>query len=279
MVSAAGGASDQPFVVGRAGSMGRAARTRILIARWARVNWLSIVSCVAVLILWEVGARIIDYPYLPPISEIASAFWEILANGTVAKALGTSLKALAYGISLAVILGILLGALMGLSTTARYALNIYVDAIMSAPMTAFVPLFVLLFGLGIETRVIVVTLFAFFPIVVNTQAGMLAADPELIQMARSFGASPMKIFFRVRLPMSYEHIQAGLRMGMARGVDGNVTGEVLIAAVGLGGLVTQYGRAYTTDKLFAVVVVIVILSFTAVTLTRWAGRFALGMRR
>jgi NitT/TauT family transport system permease protein len=113
---------------------------------------------------------------------------------------------------------------------------------------------------------------------VNTQAGMLAADPELIQMARSFGASPAKIFFKVRLPMSYGHIQAGLRMGMARGVDGNVTGEVLIAAVGLGGLVTQYGRSYTTDKLFAVVIVIVILSFTAVGLTRWAGRLALGVR-
>ena len=145
-------------------------------------------------------------------------------------------------------------------------------------MTAFVPLFILLFGLGIETRVIVVTLFAFFPIAVNTQAGMLAVDPELIQMARSFGASPLKVFFKVRLPMSYPHIQAGLRMGMARGVDGNVTGEVLIAAVGLGGLVTQYGRAFTTDRLFAVVAVIVIMSFTAIGLTQLFGRFVLGVR-
>jgi NitT/TauT family transport system permease protein len=138
--------------------------------------------------------------------------------------------------------------------------------------------FILLFGLGMETRVIVVTLFAFFPIVVNTQAGMLAADPELIMMARSFGASPLKTFFKVRLPMSYAHIQAGLRLGMARGVDGNVTGEVLIAAVGLGGLVTQYGRAFTSDRLFAVVVVIAILSFLAVGFVRLLGWLVLGVR-
>jgi NitT/TauT family transport system permease protein len=274
MVSAAAAAaSGRPLPQARARG-----RTAARLALWLRRNWLGAASCVVVLVAWEIVARIVDYPYLPPVSAILAAFERIIADGTAARALAASLKALAIGISIAIVLGILLGALMGLSTTARYALNVYIDAIMSAPMTAFVPLFILLFGLGIETRIIVVTLFAFFPIVVNTQAGMLAADPELIQMARSFGASPLRVFFKVRLPMSYEHIQAGLRMGMARGVDGNVTGEVLIAAVGLGGLVTQYGRSYTTDKLFAVVIVIVILSFTAVGLTRWAGRAALGMR-
>jgi NitT/TauT family transport system permease protein len=241
-------------------------------------NAWSVASAVVVIIAWEVVARLVNYPYMPPVSDVLAALWRLLGEGTIATALGTSLEALGYGLAIAILAGTTLGALMGLSATARYALNVYVDAIMSAPMTAFVPLFILLFGLGIETRVIVVSLFAFFPIVVNTQAGLLAADPELIQMARSFGAGPVRTFFRVRLPMSYRHIQAGLRMGVARGVDGNVTGEVLIAAVGLGGLVTQYGRAFSSDRLFAVVIVIVIMSFTAIGMTRLFGRVAFGMR-
>jgi NitT/TauT family transport system permease protein len=126
---------------------------------------------------------------------------------------------------------------------------------------------------------VVVILFAFFPIVVNTQAGMMAAREDLLEMARSFGATPRKVFFKVRLPMSYDHIRAGLRMSMARGVEGNITGEVLIAAVGLGGLVTQYGRAFTADRLFAVVIVIVCMSFAAGWLTDLASRLLVGLRK
>jgi NitT/TauT family transport system permease protein len=254
------------------------ARIPTRIVAWLQRNWLGLVSGAVLLVLWEVVAWAVNYPYLPPPSTVVVALQGMLADGTIATAVQTSLTALAIGISIAIVAGITVGALMGLSTTVRLALNVYIDALMASPMTAFVPVFILLFGLGIETRVIVVTLFAFFPIVVNTQAGMLAADPDLIMMARSFGAGRLKTFFKVRLPMSYGHIQAGLRMGMARGVDGNVTGEVLIAAVGLGGLVTQYGRAFTSDRLFAVVVVIVTLSFLAVGLTRLLGRLILGVR-
>ena len=248
-------------------------------AAWFRRNRVGIVTAVALLIVWEGAAHLADFPYLPPVSDVLVALWKLLLNGTIAKAFATTLKALAIGLCLAILIGTTLGAAMGLSTTIRYALGPFVDAMMAAPMTAFVPLFILLFGLGIETRVIVVTLFAFFPIVVNTQAGMMAANPDLIEMARSFGASRWEIFFKVRLPMSYGHIRAGLRMGMARGVDGNITGEVLIAAVGLGGLVTLYGRAFTTDRLFAIVIVIVAMSFTAVALTNLITRYGLGVRQ
>jgi NitT/TauT family transport system permease protein len=242
-------------------------------------EWIGLVGAVVLLGVWEVTAHIIDYPYLPPVSDILVALWGLLSSGVVFKALSTTLVALGIGLVCAILIGTTIGAAMGLSATARFALSPYVDALMSAPMTAFVPLFMLLFGLGIETRIIVVIMFAFFPIVVNTQAGMMAARADLIEMARSFNASSRQTFFKVRLPMSYPHIRAGLRMAMARGVDGIVTGEVLIAAVGIGGLVTQYGRSFTVDRLFAVVIVIVCLSFAAVWLVDRLGRALFGGQR
>jgi len=234
---------------------------------WLVRNWIGVVSAGTLIVAWEIVARWAEFPYFPPATRIVVAFWVLLVNGTVLRALATTIFALLVGLASAIVLAISVGTAMGLSRTARLALGPYVDALMSAPMTAFVPLFMLLFGLGIETRVIVVIVFAFFPIVVNTQAGMMAARGDLLEMARSFGASRSEIFWKVRLPMSYDHIATGLRMGMARGVEGNITGEVLIAAVGIGALVTQYGRSFSTDKLFAVVVVIVIMSFAASKLT------------
>jgi len=246
---------------------------------WLRRNWPGVVGATAFVLAWEIAGHVADYPYLPPISKVLFALWTLLQNGTIAKALASTLLALLVGLVSAIVLGISTGTLMGLSKTARFALGPYVDALMSAPMTAFVPLFILLFGLGIETRIVVVIVFAFFPIAVNTQAGMMAAQPDLIEMARSFGASRFEIFWKVRLPMSYEHIATGLRMSMARGVEGNITGEVLIAAVGIGALVTQYGRAYSADRLFAVVIVIVCMSFAAAKLAELLSRLVVGFKR
>jgi NitT/TauT family transport system permease protein len=246
---------------------------------WLAHNWIGIAGAVAFVAGWEIAGHLADYPYLPPLSKVLGALWTLIVNGTIAKALGTTLLALVFGLACAIVLGIAAGTAMGLSPTVRYALGPYVDALMSAPMTAFVPLFILLFGLGIETRIVVVIVFAFFPIAVNTQAGMMAAKPELIEMARSFCATRREIFLKVRLPMSTDHIRTGLRMSMARGVEGNITGEVLIAAVGVGGLVTQYGRAFTADRLFAIVIVIVCMSFAAVALTDLLSRLLGGPRR
>lgn len=244
-----------------------------------RRNWISVLSAAALIAAWEVVARIADFPYLPPPTRVLAALWTLSLNGTILKALSATLFALMIGLGSAIVLGIGIGTAIGLSRIARLTLGPFIDALMSASMTAFVPLFILLFGLGIETRIIVVIAFAFFPIVVNTQAGMMAAREDLIEMARSFGAGRWEIFWKVRLPAAYDHIATGLRMGMARGVEGNITGEVLIAAVGLGALVTQYGRAFTTDRLFAIVIVIIVMSFAASRLAQMlCGIFMPGRR-
>src|SRR5690606_31529019 len=155
------------------------------------------------------------------------------------------------GMAISVGVGLLLGVLMGISRTIRRTLDVYVDALMTAPVVAFVPLFIMLFGLGVETRVATVVLFAIFPVIINTMAGIREVDQNLLLMGRSFGTTQWKSFTTVRLPSAYPHIQTGLRTASARGVDGVITGEVLIAAVGLGGMISRFGNAFSMPRLYA----------------------------
>ena len=215
-------------------------------------------SLVLVLLLWEVAGRMADTLVLPPFSSVVSALWQFTIDGTLFEATAVSLGALALGMLISVIGGVVIGALMGRYRAVEYALGVYVDAAMSAPMIAFVPLFILLFGIGYPTRVITVIIFAIFPIIINTFAGVRSVDPSLVQMAKSFGANERQLFWQVRLPGAFPLMASGMRLGTSRGVKGVVNGEVLIAVVGLGGLVNQYGNAFSMDSLYAIIIYLVI---------------------
>jgi NitT/TauT family transport system permease protein len=252
----------------------RTSAGREMLARSAaavRRNLPAVATLVVLAAVWEVAGRLSNFLYLPPLSAVLSALAGLIADGTIARELAASLFALAVGMVLAIAIGVAIGALMGISPTARATLDVYVDAMMAAPTVAFVPLFILLFGLGFPTRVATVVLFAIFPLILNTQAGVRAADPVLVEMGHSFGARRMQMFRELRLPMAYPHLHAGLRVGVARGVDGMMTGEVLIAAVGLGGLLGRFGNAFTMDKLYAVILILLLMVVVAERIVTFLG--------
>ena len=239
--------------------------------RRVRAHGPAILTFVAFAILWEVAGRASNFLYLPPLSQVLAALGDLMADGTIANEMVASLSALVAGMAIAIAAGVTIGALMGISQTIRETLDVFVDAMMAAPTIAFVPLFVLLFGLGYPTRVAAVVLFAIFPLIINTQAGVRAHDPNLVEMARSFGVSRAQMFREIRLPMAYPHLHAGLRIGVARGVDGMMTGEVLIAATGLGGLLGRFGNAFTMDYLYAVILVLLFMVIAAERIVTFLG--------
>lgn len=239
--------------------------------RSRRVNWEFVASAVLVGTAWELIARSADLFFLPRLSEIILALGELIADGTIPEQLVVSMSALAGGIVAAVVVGVLVGTAMGISEGVRFVLDPYVNALMSAPMTPFVPLFIIVFGLSYTTRVVTVFVFAVLPILVNTATGIARPRQELLEMAQAFGATRGQMFWQVRLPMAYPLISAGLRMGTARGVDGLVIGEVLIAVVGLGGLVAKFGSAFTSTQLWAVVFFIVIVALVLAKAAEYIG--------
>lgn len=239
-------------------------------------------ALIAGLILWEVVGRLSNVVFFAPFSEVIQALWELALSGRLADAVTTSLQSLFAGFGLAVVLGLLIGTAMGLSDTARYMLDVYISTLMAAPLIALIPIIAIFLGLDVWGRAAVVFLFSFFVIVVNTEAGMKAADPELIEMAQSFCLSRRSIFLSVTLPAAMPAVLAGLRLGLIRAVKGMVTAEMFMAIVGLGALLDYYGSQFKAAELFAVLLTVVVISMLVSSgvnllnrrLTRWQSGIA-----
>jgi NitT/TauT family transport system permease protein len=230
------------------------------------VNILSILSLA---ILWEVAGRMLDSVLIPPLSQIGAAWWRLLASGKLLSNLTMSLATLIAGFFLAVLFGVVIGLLMGRFRAVEHFLDLYVNALMSAPTTAFVPVLILWFGLGMESRIAVVFLFAVFVIIINTMTGVKQVDSVFVEMARSFGAKEKEIFFKIILPAAMPAIMAGVRLGMGRAVKGMVTAEMLLTLTGIGAMIMQYGSAFATDSLFAVILTILIIAMITMKLVQW----------
>lgn len=240
--------------------------------RWLFRNAPFLLSFVGLILVWELLGRTLDLLVLPPMTEIGAALWAFIIDGTLFDSLVVSLITLFAGLAISIIVGSVIGAAMGLSRTIESALDVYVNAMMAAPMVAFVPLFILLFGLGYPTRIMTVIVFAIFPIIVNAFAGLRNVDRPSVEMARSFGATKRQLMWQVRIPSAFPYLLAGIRLGTARGVKGLINGEVLVTVVGLGGLVSQYGTAFSMDRLYAVIFFIIAMAVVLVRLVDWLSR-------
>jgi len=237
-----------------------------------------LVSILSLALLWEISGRALESSLIPPLSQIGAAWWKLFASGKLLSHLSLSLVTLAAGFFLAVGVGITVGVLMGRFRAVEYFLDLYVNSLMSAPATAFVPVLILWFGLGIESRVAVVFLFAVFVIIINTMTGVKQVDVVLVEMARSFGAREKEIFFKVVLPASLPAIMAGVRLGMGRAVKGMVTAEMLLTLTGVGAMIMQYGSAFATDSLFAVILTVLLIAMVATQLVQWLDRRLTGWK-
>lgn len=228
----------------------------------------NIISVVILAILWEIAGRTLDSVLIPPLSQIGSAWLRLLVSGKLLSNLVMSLWTLAAGFFLAVIIGVIVGLLMGRFRAVEYFLDLYINALMSAPMTAFVPVLILWFGLGVESRIAVVFLFAVFVIVINTMTGVKQVDRTFVEMGRSFGARETEVFFKIILPAAMPAVMAGIRLGMGRAVKGMVTAEMLLTLTGIGAMIMQYGSAFATDALFAVILTILIVAMITMKLVQ-----------
>ena len=238
----------------------------------------NLISILIFAILWEVAGRTLDSVLIPPLSKIGSAWLRLLASGKLLDNLIMSLGTLAAGFFLALIVGILLGVLMGRFREVEHFFDLYINGLMSAPATAFVPVLILWFGLGVESRIAVVFLFSFFVIVINTLTGVKQVDRTFVEMARSFGAREIDVFFKIILPAAMPAIMAGVRLGMGRAVKGMVTAEMLLTLTGIGALVMQYGSAFATDALFAVILTILMIAMITMKLVQLVDRRLTGWK-
>jgi ABC-type nitrate/sulfonate/bicarbonate transport system permease component len=143
--------------------------------------------------------------------------------------------------------------LMGAIKPVGKTLEIYVYALSATPRVAFIPLIIVLLGLGFQAKIFIVFLGAVMPIILNTYAGVQAVDQELVEMARSVGAKQSSIFTRIVLPSAVPFVIVGLRIGATIGLINTVVAELYTAVRGLGGLLAIYGNTFRMAEYFVIV--------------------------
>jgi NitT/TauT family transport system permease protein len=228
-------------------------------------------SVIAVLASWEAAWRAgwISPLFFSGPSAIASRFWQDLTRGTLLADMAYSGRNFAFGFALAAVAGVVLGVLVGWYRRLRLLLDPFVNALYATPRIAMVPLIILWFGIGIGSKVFVVFLSAFFPILVNTIAGVKALDDDLLRAARAFCASDRQIFTTVAIPGSVPFILTGVRQGVAHGLIGVVVGEMFAGSQGVGFMIAYGGQTFATDTLF---VGVAIIAAAGIVLTSLAER-------
>jgi NitT/TauT family transport system permease protein len=218
------------------------------------------VSVVGGLLLWEVVSRFLvaNALFLASPSQIIVAIYRLAVTGQLWHHMAVSAAEFAVGYVIASILGIVLGLGMASSVTIKQALQPWVSGLYATPTIALAPLFILWLGIGIWSKVLVVISLVLFPVAINTEAGLRTTSERLIEMLRSFGATPQQIFFKVSLPSAVPFILAGLKLGIGRGLIGVVVAELFGSRAGLGNLISQSADAFNMPELFAGVVVLAI---------------------
>lgn len=223
-------------------------------------------------ILWEVVGHTEAGLILPPLSKIFVRIFEIVPTPSFATALYITGKSFFVGTAIAIAIGIPVGVLMGRVKTADALILPWVSLFLSAPLSALVPVIMVLAGIGEVTIVLTVVLFALWIIVLNARAGVLNIPASLIEMARSFGATPFQSFVNIYVWAALPEILAGIRLGMIRAVKGVVIGQLLVSIVGFGTLFEVYASHFLMEHFWALILVLFVFAFLLNEALAWTER-------
>lgn len=212
--------------------------------------------------LWEIIGQYELVLLFPPLSEVLMAMGEVTAASSFAEAMWITVICYLLGLTLAIVVGVGLGFLMGLSKAADGMLNMWVNVFLSAPLSALVPVIMILFGMGEPTVIATVFMFAVWIIALDTRAGVQHVSPSLLEMGRSFGASRLERFKMIALAALPE-ILAGVRLGVVRGVKGVVIGQLLVSIIGVGALFALYSQNFMMAHFWALILILFAMALGA----------------
>ena len=213
-------------------------------------------------LLWEIVGQLKLTFFVPPLSKVMLTLFEVIGTPAFQKALAETAYAFSAGVFFAIIIGIPVGILMGKSRLLDELLLPWVNVFLSAPLTALVPVLMVLFGFGMKSIIITTTLFAIWIIILNSRSGVKQINRSLVEMAHSFGASPFNAFFKIYFWAALPEILGGVRIGIIRAVKGVIIGQLLISIVGFGALFELYSANFLMSHFWAVLLVLFALAFT-----------------
>ncbi|WP_022892838.1 ABC transporter permease [Agromyces subbeticus] len=235
-------------------------RHRRLPDKWA---WLLMAVVAGILLVWEAAVswlHLVPESFLPPPTAVAAAFVELLGRPDFWQAFVFSLQNLAIGLVLAVIVGVIVGLAVGWSPVLRFTVAPFLWLLYSTPKVALAPLFILVLGLGNESKIALVFLLAVFPIILNTMEGAVTVNASLVNAARVYNVNGVALGWKVIFPATLPYSLAGIQRGVALGFTGEVLGEFLGGAGGLGHLLEFAAYQFEMAEAIAMVFVMVIVA-------------------
>jgi NitT/TauT family transport system permease protein len=205
---------------------------------------------------WHVSAFIMPAPH-----AVWVAWLDLLTSPRAWVHARTTVYETVVGFTWGLVVGVALGVLIGRIRWLETTLNPFIVAIQVVPKVAFVPLFVVWFGFGSTSKVIVSAVLAFFPILTNTVLGVKSVESGHRDVMTSLNSSRLAVFYRLELPSSLPYILTGMEVGIVLAIIGAIVGEYLGGNSGLGYLLISKMNAFETDGLFAVMIHMTILGF------------------
>jgi sulfonate transport system permease protein len=225
-------------------------------------------SLTVVLTIWQVFGGMIDPVLFTTPLEIYKAAVGMIGSGELWTYLWPSLVVLAIGLTLAAIFGVAIGLLLARFWMLDVALGVYITFLYSIPSVALVPLIVLWAGFETTAKVVILFLFAFFPMAINTYQGVRNVDPKLLEVGRAFRCSERQLWANIVLPAALPFIVTGLRLAVGRGLIGMVLADLYTAISGIGYLIVRTAATYQVNKMFVPIVTLGLLGVTLTWLLR-----------
>jgi ABC-type nitrate/sulfonate/bicarbonate transport system permease component len=224
---------------------------------------IGLLSPAVLLLFWEVFARTgwIDQRFFPAPSSIAFSLVHLSRSGELWVNLSASLVRLFWGCLLGGAPALLLGLAMGLYRPVRALVEPLVAATYPVPKSAILPLVLLVFGLGEASKIAMVALGVFYPVIINTTAGVLEIDRIYLDVGKNFGAGRWQTFRTIALPGAAPLIVAGIKLGIGMGLILIAIAEMIGAQSGIGYMIWNAWQLMSVDTMFVGLIVIALLGF------------------
>jgi ABC-type nitrate/sulfonate/bicarbonate transport system permease component len=223
------------------------------------------------LVLWELVGRFVltNAILFAPFSAVLAVGWRMIASGEIWRHLAVSATEFSIGFGLAALVGVAIGALMGRSRLARDYIDPWVSILYSSPLVALMPFYLLLFGVGLLSKVAIIFTVSIFPILLNTYTGIRSADRNLLEVARSFSCSKIQTFTKIEIPSALPFVMTGIRLGLGRGLTGVVVGELFASRAGLGYVIATAGQSFDAATVLLGVLLFTLAGLLMMGLLGW----------
>ncbi|HXR88052.1 MAG TPA: ABC transporter permease [Stellaceae bacterium] len=227
-----------------------------------------VLSFIAGVVAWELVGRHTNAAFLVPLSETLDRLWELSQSGELWEQLASSLAIFVVGFVLALIVGAPGGMLLARVAVLRRALDVYITIAYATPLVALIPFILSLMGFGFAPKVLVVFLFAVFPVLYNTVEGARSLKPELVEVAHSFRSSEWALWREVMVPYTLPFTMTGVRQAIGRALVGMIAAEFFLSSTGLGQLIMSASQNFDTAGVLAAILVIMVLGLVLMRIGR-----------